>query len=290
MPHRRRFLVLVALVLSAVMAPAASELGHRLDRELKGGWAVLDLEVYSSCAGTYSNNEVGAAGVASKAAHRFDAGEMVKIDNVKVKRQRIDLMLSLATPLLVSHADGPFELFDQRLCQVQLIVYVPREKVKNADVDSILNSIREHLELFTSYDEATTSDAWNGREQEPFPDDYEDTLLRHAIWQAEQTNAAVYDGIDRALAAAADAANDLDDDADYLAGFAAGSEKMSDFTLSDCGSLLRASVSTYRKRAPADQSKRWRDGWDDGQRLIFNVILADRLRRCTVPVPAAPSP
>jgi hypothetical protein len=199
-------------------------------------------------------------------------------------------LLSLAAPLLVAYVDGPFELYDQRECLVQLIVYVPREQIKNADVEALLTSIREHLSLFVSYDEAKSSDVWNGRETEPLPDGYDDTLLRHAIWQAEQTNAAVYDGIDRALAAAADAANHLDDDADYLAGFAAGSEKMSDFAVSDCGSLLRASQFTYRKQAPADQSKRWQNGWDDGQRLIFNVLLADRLRGCSVPVPAVPPP
>jgi hypothetical protein len=290
MPHRIRCLVPLVLALLAVTAPAASELGARLDRELKGGWGVLDLEVYSSCGGTYSNNEVSAAGVASKAAHRFDAGELVKIDDVTVKRQRVDLLLSLAAPLLVAYADGPFELYDQRLCRVQLMVYVPRELIKNADVEALLSSIREHLSLFASYDEARLSDAWNGRETEPFPGDYDDTLLRHAVWQAEQTNAAVSDGIDRALAAAADAANDLENDDDYLAGFATGAEKMSDFALSDCGSLLRASQSTYGKRAPADQSKRWQNGWDDGQRLIFNILLAERLRGCTVPVPITPPP
>ncbi len=290
MPYRIRLLVPVALALLSVSAAGASELGDRLDSELKGGWGVLELEVYSSCAGTYSDNEVRAAGVASKAVHRFDAGELVKIDNVKVKHQRVDLMLSLAAPLLVAHMDGPFELYDQRRCQVQLMVYVPREQIKNADVEALLTSIREHLSLFVSYDEAKSSDAWNGRETEALPDGYDDTLLLHAIWQAEQTNIAVYDGIDRALAAAADAADDLDDDADYLAGFATGSEKMSDFAVSDCGSLLRASVSTYRKQAPADQPKRWQSGWDDGQRLIFNVLLADRLRGCTVPVPAVPPP
>jgi len=269
---------------------SASELGDRLDRELKGGWGVLELEVYSACGGTYSDNEVGAAGVASKARHRFAAGELVKIDNVKVKRQRVDLMLTLDAPLRVSHMDGPFELYDQRSCRVQLMVYVPRELVKNADLEGLLTEVKKHFALYSSRDDAKMSDVWNGREMEPLPDDYEETLHRHAVWKAEQTNAAVHDGIDHALSEAADALEDLDDDAEYLAGFGEGSEKMGEFSVTSCDSLLSLSFRSYRKSASSEKSRNWKDGWNDGQKLVFHVLLADRLRSCLVPVPAPPLP
>jgi len=269
---------------------SASELGDRLDRELKGGWGVLELEVYSACGGTYSNNEVGAAGVASKARHRFAAGELVKIDNIKVKRQRVDLMLTLDAPLRVSHMDGPFELYDQRSCRVQLMVYVPRELVKNADLEGLLTEVKKHFTLYSSRDDAEMSDVWNGREMEPLPDDYEETLHRHAVWKAEQINAAVRNGIDHSLSEAAEAIDDLDDDTDYLAGFGEGAEKMSGFSVTNCDSLLSVSFTSYRKSAPADKSRSWKDGWDDGQRLVLHVLLADRLQSCLVPVPAPPLP
>jgi hypothetical protein len=273
-----------------VALSSASELGDRLDRELKGGWGVLELEVYSACGGTYSDNEVGAAGVASKARHRFAAGEMVKIDNVKVKRQRVDLMLTLDAPLRVSHMDGPFELYDQRSCRVQLMVYVPREMVKSSNLEGLLSEVKTHLTLHTSRDDAEMSDDWNGRKMEPLPDDYQETLHRHAIWKAEQTNAAVRDGIDHALSESAEAIEDLDDDTDYLAGFGEGAEKMGGFSVTNCASLLSVSFTSYHKSAPADKSRSWRDGWDDGQKLVFHVLLADRLRSCLVPVPAPPLP
>jgi hypothetical protein len=269
---------------------SASELGDRLDRELKGGWGVLEVEVYSACGGTYSDNEVGAAGVASKAPRHFAAGELVKIDNVKVKRQRVDLMLTLDAPLRVSRMDGPFELFDQRSCRVQLMVYVPRELVKSADLEGLLTEVRKHVTLYASRDDAELSADWNGRETEPLPDDYEETLHRHALWKAEQTNAAVRDGIDHALSEAAEAVEDLDDDADYLAGFGEGAEKMGGFSVTSCDSLLSISFTSYRKSAPSDQSRGWKDGWNDGQKLVFHVLLADRLRSCLVAVPAPPLP
>ena len=274
----------------AAALSSASELGDRLDRELKGGWGVLELEVYSACGGTYSDNEVGSAGVASKARNRFAAGELVKIDDVKVKRQRVDLLLTLDAPLRVSRMDGPFELFDQRSCRVQLMVYVPRELVKSANLDALLTEVKKHLTLYASRDDAELSGDWNGREMEPLPDDYEETVQRHAVWKAEQTNAAVRDGIDHALSEAAEAVEDLDDDADYIAGFAEGAEKMSDLTVTNCDSLLNLSFTSYRKNADSEKSRGWKDGWNDGQKLVFHVLLADRLRSCLVPVPAPPLP
>ena len=288
--QRSRCFSLVAVTLMVAAFSSASDLGDRLDRELKGGWGVLEVEVYSACGGTYSNNEVGAVGVTSKAPHRFAAGELVKIVNVKVKRQRVDLMLTLAAPLRVSRMDGPFELFDQSTCRVQLMVFVPRELVKNADLEGLLSEVMKHLTLYPSRDEAEMSDSWSGREMEPLPEDYEDTLQRHAVWKAEQTNAAVRDGINHALTEAANAVEDLDDDADYLVGFGEGAEKMGEFAVTSCDSLLSVSFTTYRKKVPADRSRSWKDGWDDGQKLVFHVLVADRLRSCLVPVASSPSP
>ena len=288
----RRFLSLSVIFITwmAATSSSASELGDRLNRELKGGWGVLEVEVYSACGGTYSDNEVGSAGVASKAPHRFAAGELVKIDNVKVKRQRVDLMLTLAAPLRVSHMDGPYGLYDQRSCRVQLMVYVPRELVKGADLEALLAEVDEHVTLYASRDDAELSGDWNGREMEPMPDDYEETLQRHADWKAEQTNAAVRDGIDHALSEAAEAVDDMDDDADYLAGFADGAERMGSFSVTSCDSLLSLSFTGYRKSAPSDVSRDWKNGWEDGQKLVFHVLLADRLRSCLVRVPDFPLP
>jgi hypothetical protein len=286
-----RFTQYLALLLTAVLAAAsaaASDLEKRLESELRGAWGILEAEVYSACGGTYSDNTISAAGVASKAGHRFDPGELVKIDKIKVKRQRVDLLLTLAVPIRTSRNDGPFELFDERECRVQLIFPVPREQVKSGDTKALLDTVRTTITLWPSLTAAHESEAWNGRELEALPDDYAEILQRHATWKAEQTNAAIRTGVDHALAAAANIAEDLSDDPDYLAGFAGGAEQMSSLTISDCSSLLSASYTVYHKDAAKDQPRRWRDGWDDGQELVFNVLVANRLQGCFVPVPPAP--
>ena len=288
MIRHTRFLALLLTAVLATSTAAASDLEKRLESELRGAWGILEAEVYSACGGTYSDNTIGAAGVASKAGHRFDPGELVKIDKIKVKRQRVDLLLTLAVPIRTSHMDGPFELFDKRECKVQLIFPVPREQVKSGDTEALLDTVRATITLFPSLADARESDVWNGRELEPLPDDYEATLQRHAAWKAEQTNAAIRTAVDHALAAGANIAEDLSDDPDYLAGFAKGAEEMSSLTLSNCSSLLSSSYTAYHKNAAKDQPRRWRDGWDDGQELVFNVLVANRLQGCFVLVPPAP--
>jgi len=276
----------IAVIAMAAAAPVvASELDDRLNQRFRGAWAVLEVEAYSTCSGTYSDNTVGDAGVASKAPHRFDAGELVKIDKVKAKRQRIDLLLTLAVPLRTSSFDGPFELFDERSCQVQLIVPVAREDVKNINETAIAARLEELVTLYPSLADARESDAWNGREMEPLPADYEQTVRRHARWKAEQTNAAVEVAVNQAIADAAEAADDMSSDTEYLAGFSEGARKMSSFSETGCSSLLNTSFSYHDSSPPKDASKRFRDGWHDGQKLIFNILLAQRLQACRVPVP-----
>ena len=165
--------------------------------------------------GTYSDNEVGDAGVAAKAQRRFEAGELVKIDKVNAKRQRVDLLLTLAVPLRTSRIDGPFELFDERECQVQLIVPLAREDVKMGNDTKIAAQLEESITVYPSLEDARESDAWNEREMQPLPADYEQTLQKYTAWKAEQTNAAVSEALHRAIDDAADVADDLSDDADY---------------------------------------------------------------------------
>jgi len=288
-----RYTRCLAPLLTAVLAASSaigSDLEDHLDRELRGAWGILEAEVYSACTGTYSDNTVGAAGVASKASSRFEPGELVKIDKIKVKRQRVDLLLTLAAPIRTSRLDGPFELYDERECKVQLIFPVPREQVKSGDAGALLDTVRATITLWPSLTDARESETWNGREIEALPDNYPETLQRHAAWKAEETNAAVRISIENALAAAADISEDLSDDPDYLAGFAEGAQEMSSLTLSDCSSLLGASYAVYHKNAPKDRPRRWRDGWNDGQELVFSVLTANRLQGCFVPVPPVLTP
>jgi hypothetical protein len=276
------------IALGAIPATTAG-FEDQLDRQLRGAWAVLKFEVYSSCSGTYSDNTMGTAGVASKADRRFDAGELVKIDKIKVKRARVDLLTTFSEPILVTTQDGPFQLYHERECRAQLIFELPREVVKSGDADTVLAAIGSALTLFSSQSAAMDTIDWNGRKRKPYPKGYEQTLARHEIWKAEQINAAVAAGLDRAITEAASAADDVEEDADYLAGFAAGAEAMRSLSIGSCDQLIDARFQGSKKRPPSDMSTAWDRGFDDGQRLVFHLRLAQGLRVCFVPVPDGPA-
>ncbi len=274
----------VCTLFGAIQATAGG-LDDELDSKLKGAWAVLSHEVYSSCSGTYSDNQIGAAGVASKAGRRFEAGELVKIDKIKVKRARVDLLTTLAEPVLVPRHDGPFELWDERECKAQLIFEIGRSAIKRGSADEIMASLTAAMTPHGSLDSARDSDGWNGRERRPYPDDYEGTLARYEAWKAEQTNAAVAAGIEQAIDEAAGVAHEIEQDAEYLDGFAAGVEEMESLEIDDCSRLIDASFSSFKERPPSGKTSTWNRGFDDGQSLVFYLHISRELRRCFVPVP-----
>jgi len=283
------FLATACVLIGATMSSAA-DLDDQLDKRLRGSWATLEVEVYSSCSSTYSDNKVGAAGVASKADRRFSAGELVKIEKVKVKRARVDLLTSLEEPVLVMTKDGPFELYHERDCKAQLIFEVPRDVIKTRDVDAVLAVISSALTTHSTIGAAKESADWNGRERDPFPPDYDRTLLRYETWKAEQTNAAVSAGIEKASAEAAEVAEDIERDVDYLDGFAAGVEEQQSLDIDDCDRLIDASFSSFKDRPPSDNTAKWKRGYEDGQSLVFHLYLTRELRHCFVPVPQTPHP
>ena len=88
-------LLISAALISCASTALASALEDRMERDLEGAWATLRVEIYSNCSGAYNDNHVNALGVAAKADRRFEPGEVVKIDRVKVKRSRVDLLLTL---------------------------------------------------------------------------------------------------------------------------------------------------------------------------------------------------
>ena len=53
-------------------------------------------------------------------------------------------------------------------------------------------------------------------------------------------------------------------------------------------SLISASFSGHSDKPPRDRNKSYKQGYRDGQELVFNLILAKRLEGCYVPVPPMP--
>lgn len=275
------------LLLLALAAPAAADVEDTLNARWRGGWVVIKVPVQSDCAGIYTDNDVAGTRVQSRGARRFAAGELASVERIGVKRGRLDLFLDFAEPVLEPHREGPFTLYEEKRCKAQLKVELPPEVVRDAArAEAAVGAL---LELHPSPEAAQAAAGWNRRRREPYPEGYERTLAEHAAWKTEQVNAAVQGRIERATEEATRVADRIDDDPEYLQGFAAGVERARDKYLSDdCESLLDGSFGGFSGSPPGGKDRDWERGYEDGQRLVYGLELLRRLPRCWVAVPPAP--
>lgn len=268
-------------VLTALGLPLgayAAGLEDQLNARWRGGHVVTRLAIASSCDGFYNDNEVVGVRADSKARRRFAAGEAARVERIGVRRGRVDVFLDLTEGVLEEVRDGPFTLYEPRTCKAQLRVPVPdRWSAEQAEA-----RLGELLELHGSVREAEASPAWNRRRREPFPEGYEKTLAAYEVWKAAQKNAAIQARMDDAIEEASRIGERVHSDPEYLQGFAEGVDKVRDRYLGDCGSLAAGSFSPDSR---GGKSSEWKRGYEDGQRLGWNLALLRRLKECFVPAP-----
>jgi hypothetical protein len=283
MPKRLLVLVLWGLLLGALSSGArAASLEESLNARWRGAWVVLALPVASSCDGFYNDNLVTGDRAQSSARQRFDAGELARVERIAVKRGRIDAFLDLGEGILAERHDGPFTLYDIQDCRIQLQIPLP-DRPDAGSPAAAEARLAELLRLHGSRQEAEASSDWNRRRRQPFPEGYERTLAEYQAWKAAQVNSAVRARMDDAIDDAARIDDRMRSDPEYLEGFAAGMEKARDRYLGDCPALLNASFSP--DSGDRGKGSDWRRGYEDGQRLAWNLALLRKLRGCFVPVP-----
>src|SRR5437867_5027443 len=295
---RHVFVTAILLTVAATSVPvAAGELERTLESRWRGAWVLTAVDTFSDCAGTHTNNRVNGTLVSSRGRIRFRPGELAQVGKVDLKRSRLDILVGVPEPILVSFRDGPFTLYNETRCLIELDVELPRSLVSNDDANGIDAAIAPVLKRFTNQDEALQAKSFNHRKRDPYPADYDRTLAEHAVWKAQQANAAIQARIDKALEETARLTDRVSSDPDYLKGFAAGIEAMRSVDLGQCGELMSRDFASLAPAPPrlaasfgGDAANRYARGYQDGQRLVFGLESLQRLPRCLVPVPPPPPP
>ena len=290
----KRITILIVIVMIFPVSTLASKLQQNLASQWLGAWVVTTVETHSDCNGYYTANRVNGRLVDSRGGHRFDKGELAKVVRLDAKRSRVDLQLSLAEPMLRSYNDGPFTLYEEVTCRIELQVEIPREMVKSKDASSIDRALAPLLERFATLEQAEQSRRFNGRQREDYPDDYEQTLAEHAIWKAEQQNALVRSRIDEALRVTGEITARVSSDAPYLSGFSLGVEAARSIEVGQCPQLLSLDISPPQRQVAragnndAEMPPRVARGYEDGKRLVLGLEMISGLPQCYVPVPDQP--
>ena len=297
---RRRLLAASTLFLLPMAAhgPAlASDLERKLESRWRGAWVITAVDTYSDCSGTHTNNNVSGTLVNSRGRLRFRPGELAQVGKIDVKRSRVDLFLGLPEPILTSYQDGPFTLFNETRCLLELDVELPRSLISGDNADGIDAALQALVRRFNSQDEAMQAKTWNHRKREAYPADYDRTLAEHAAWKAQQANLAIQARIDKAREETSRLADRVTSDPDYLKGFAAGIEAMRAVDLGQCNDLMTRDFANVAPAPPrlaagfgGDAAGRYTRGYQDGQRLVFGLESLQRLPQCLVPAPQTTAP
>lgn len=275
------------LALTAWPAPAAAD---GAEQALRTTWvgrhAVLRTAVRSNCNARYTDNRLRGSQPSSNGRHRFEPGEIGRVDNLTLERGRIDLLVTLVEPLRIELRDGPFQLFEQLECRVELEVPAPRAALREESVRQLDDLLRGVLQGPAERAAAEASPLWNRRLVEPLPDDYEERLIAYQAWKEEQLYLALRDRLAEALDRAADLAGRVDGGDAYVRGLAAGARDHDPDRLfsAPCPELPGARFSGRWGTPPTeleDEDERaWKEGFEDGQRLRFEIALARRIERC----------
>jgi hypothetical protein len=300
-PNFKRAASPVLVVLLAALAPGsnparAGDLKRTMESRWRGAWVLTAVDTYSDCAGFHTNNEVSGALVNSKGRFRFRAGELAQVGKVEVKRSRIEIYLGLPEPILTSYQDGPFTLYNENRCLVELDVDLPRSIVSNDDANAVESALRPILSRFNSQEDATQAKIWNHRRRDAYPADYDRTIAQHSAWKAQQANAGIQARLDKAMEETTRLSDRITGDPEYLKGFAAGVEAMKGIDLSRCNDLISRDWSSFptgttsvASAVGGEAAGRYGRGYQDGQKLVFGLESLRRLPSCMVPVPQVES-
>ena len=289
---RRLLFLATAIAFVAPVGPAAAEdLEDTLRSRWLGAWAVTNVETYSNCDGAFANNDVNGTRVTSKARQAFAAGELSRVDKVNLKGSRVDVYLNIAEPLLAARPEGPFTLFDERTCKVQLLIDAASKDIRAGNLAAVEAAIVQAITAFPSREQALLSPAWNRRVREPLPEDYPETLARYEVWRVEQLNAHLAEARERAIDEADRIVDHLDNDPRYLEGLADGVEALRYWSPPSCEAVAEAAFTSAERAAPRErrsetaEQRSWRRGYRDGQALVFNLAVARAIRGCFVAPP-----
>ncbi len=287
---RRLRVVAPAVVVASMAVAAVGPAAARPEGELRDAWVgrfvILRAAAFSNCDERYTNNRMRGMRPSSPGSARFDPGEIGRVDNLSLQRARIDLLVTLLEPLRVEFRDGPFRLYEQLECRVELELPASRDAVRRGAIERLDDLIGGFLEAAHDRAGAEESPLWNRRRVEPLPEDHEARLAEYHAWKQEQMYIALRGRLAEALDRAADIAARADRSVAYARGLVMGSRDFDqdDLFSTACEELPEARFSSGWGRAPEDLDDRdardWKDGFEDGRRLLFEITLARRLERC----------
>ncbi|MEO8503049.1 MAG: hypothetical protein ABI609_04045 [Acidobacteriota bacterium] len=269
---------LVISLIALAAGPLYADAEKDLQRTWHGAFVLTRTPLFSECTDHFTDNGVVQGRVSAGKNLHFSPGEIATIDKVEVTWTRIDVSLTFLEPFRVSWKDGPYTLYDQRRCRVQLNMDLPRDVRKDATKASA--AIAAMLQTFPSEALARRAADYNKRKVEAYPAGWERTKAEYETWRVTHLNARIQEKIDTLLRESQDALDRGRDDDEYLKCFGKGARTRSYQSFGSCDSLLN---DYFLSSGSCDNQR----GYDDGERLAWTLGIVRALQACLVPAAGA---
>ncbi|RMG48550.1 MAG: hypothetical protein D6718_01575 [Acidobacteria bacterium] len=279
-------------LLGLAAAPPAGGVERALDERWRGSWVIVTTDLRSSCDGRYTANPVEEETAPAEGSYWFPPGELARVDDLSVAGGRVGVRLSLAEPVRIERRDGPFTLYEERSCRVELLIGVPRRALRARARARIESSIARVLERHDTPAEARRSWLYNERRAPRLPRDYEKTLAAYRAWKARRTDELLAARLRQARRRLERLTVTSDGELAYAAGLAAGIAHQRERRLSGCSRLVEAELTPARPAVPpefaasAEDARAWLRGFADGRAFVFDLDLLTRLPACRRPPPS----
>jgi hypothetical protein len=277
----RRTLTSSAVALIATTSVALADLQDDLNARWRGAYLILNGDVASNCNGLTTDNRINGDLASASGRFRFEPGELAQIRKVDVRRKRVDVVLDIEEGVLIEYQEGPFTLYREASCEVELEIDFGSERAKDVGIEGVEAQFAFWFERHARLDSARASEGWNGRERRDYPADYAETLIAYDNWKIDQHNQLVAERIADSTEKTSLLLAQVDDEREFGAGLAEGISQMREAMSDNCNVLVSSSPGTFGNSADAS-SEDWGDGYSTGQQLAYHIELSRRLSRCFI--------
>jgi hypothetical protein len=270
-----------AVVFAALSPMAQADLQDDLNARWRGAWVIVTGELYSNCDGLTTDNRISGDLILGNGRHAFAPGELARITRVDARRRRVDVFLDIAEPMLIEYRDGPFTLYREATCPVELLIDYGDARTRDLGVAGVETEFNRWFERYARLEDAEASASWNQRLREDYPVDYEQTLADYERWKVDQHNRLVDERIDDSIEETSHLLAQVSSNPEFGAGLSYGIAAMREDISEDCGRLVASAPETFARDYEAP-SPDWGNGFKTGQQLAYHVELSQRLRGCHI--------
>jgi hypothetical protein len=280
----RKRLARSILALLGVSPMVCADLQDDVNARWRGAWVIVSGEIYSNCNGTTTDNLINGDLVSGNGRFAFEPGELARITRVDVRRRRVDVFLEISEGVLFEYQEGPFTLYREAACPLELLFDYGDARTRDLGVTGIEAQFNRWFERHARLEDAESSASWNGRVRDEYPEDYELTLAAHEEWKIEQHNLLVKEKIEHSTEQTRYLLARVNTDSQFGAGLGYGIAAMREDLSDDCGRLVASEPATFARAYEAPNPD-WGNGFKTGQELAYHIEVARRLNGCYIGPP-----